>query len=142
MIVVAACGPRRVQEPPARAVLDAGVVVVADAGPPDAPKALADDLPTLAARSADLLDALAEALATPADCATLATAARDVLATYHDVRVAQAAALDRGAGRDLDRALEAYGERVAAAGAKLRPALTACAADADFASAMTPVDVP
>ncbi len=105
------------------------------------PPALSEDLPTLAARSADLFDALAEVLAAKADCATLAASARAVLTEFEDVREAQAKVADRGAGRDLDAALAAYTDRVTAAAARMRPAIATCHADADFGAALTPVDL-
>jgi hypothetical protein len=145
LVLVVACGPKRPgDDPTPRPGVDAGVIVAppADAAPPDAPRALADDLPTLAARSADLLDALGDALAVAADCPTLAAGARAVIADYTEVRIAQAAVADRGAGRALDAALAAYADRITAAAARMRPAIVACHADADFAAAITPVDVP
>jgi len=144
LILLAACGPRRTTEPAPKAGADAGVTVVvsADAGPPDAPRALADDLPTLATRSADLLVALGDALAADGDCAVLAAGARAVLADYLDVRTAQATVADRGGGRELDAALAAHADRITAAAARMRPAIVACRGDADFAAAVTPVDVP
>lgn len=143
IIVLVACGPRRVTEPPPpRGSADAGVAAApADAAPPDAPRALADDLPRLAAGVADMMVALGDALAIDADCATLAAAAQGVLADHLEVRTAHAAAADRGAGRELDRALEAHADRITAAAAKLRPAIAACHGNADFAAAVTPVDV-
>lgn len=105
------------------------------------PPALKDDLPALAARSAELLEALGEALAAQADCTTLAAAARAVLAEFEDVRVAQEAVADRGAGRDLDRELAPFAERVTAAASRMRPAIKACRGDAEFAAALTPVDL-
>jgi hypothetical protein len=143
LIVLAACGPRRSDEPPPRVAPDAGVIAApADAAPPDAPRALADDMPTLASRSADLLDALADAIAIDADCATRAAGARAVLDDHLEVRIAQATVADRGAGRALDAALEAHADRITAAAARMRPAIAACRGDADFAAAITPVDVP
>lgn len=109
----------------------------------DAPLALQDDLPTLARRSTEMIEALGDALAvTPIDCAALAEQVRSIMAEHRDVRIASAAAVDRGDGVALDRALEAHAERIKAAASRMQPALAKCGSDAGFTEALTPFDVP
>jgi hypothetical protein len=139
LLALAACGPRSAPGPapgPApKPAPDAGV------SSPDAPLPLQDDPPTLAARIADMIDALATALDEPTSCAALATRARDVLDEHRAVRDAATEAARRGREREVDAALEAHAERIAGAVAKMRPALTACGGDATFAEAITPFDL-
>jgi hypothetical protein len=137
--VLASCGGRARPEPRPdpvpKAVPDAGVSA------PDAPLALEDDPPTLATRIAEMIDALAAALEGEPDCAAMAGRARAVLDEHRGVRDASAEASRRGRERDLDAALETHAARIAAAVSKMRPALTACGADAAFAEAITPFDL-
>jgi hypothetical protein len=141
IVAVAACGGRPRPDPGP----DPGPKVAADAGVsgPDAPLALEDDVPTLATRIAEMIDALAAALEADGnrDCAALAGRARGVLDEHRAVRDAAAETARRGRERDLDAALEAHATRISGAVTRMRPALTACGADAAFAEAITPFDL-
>ena len=146
-LAILACTPARSDTAPPTATprgADGSVAATpaADAGI-DAPLALEDDFATLARRSAELIDALADALSvTPIDCAAFAERVTAIMAEHRDVRVASAAAVDRGNGRALDRALEAHADRIKAAAERMQPALTKCGDDPAFAAALTPFDVP
>lgn len=139
IVALAGCGGRAHPEPGPDPVPKPGP----DAGvsAPDAPLALEDDPTTLAARLAEMIDALAAALEGDRDCAALAGRARAVLDEHRAVRDAAAEAARRGRDRDLDAALETHAARIAAAVTTMRPALTACGADAAFAEAITPFDL-
>jgi hypothetical protein len=139
IVALAGCGGRARPEPGPdpvpKAAPDAGVSA------PDAPLALEDDVPALATRIAEMIDALAAALEGDRDCAAMAGSARTVLDEHRAVRDAAAEAARRGRERDLDAALEAHAARIAAAVTKMRPALAACGSDAAFAEAITPFDL-
>lgn len=147
LIPAGACGPRQVAPGGNGGAAGTGAAVGAaapDAGPPapDAPLPLERDMPTLARRSADMLVALGDALASDADCEALADAASAVFTEYREVRVAAALAEDQGRGAALDAALDAHADRIAAAATRMQPTLTRCSHDAEFVDAMTPFDVP
>lgn len=148
VLAIAGCPPAKTgtgtSTPPPRSGADAGVAEEApahDAEPGPVP--LDEDYPTMARRSAEMFEALADAMAaTPIDCAALAGQVKAIIAEHRDVRVAAAAAVDRGNGRALDRALEAHADRIKDAAARMQPALTKCGNDAAFAESLTPFDVP
>jgi len=126
--IAAACGgPRTSVTPPPRATTTAP-----DARPPPQP-----DYAGLAAQTADMLVALAEALAGSDSCAVLAEHARAVLDAHAEVRTASAQVADQGHGAQLDTALEPHAARIAAATARATPNLQRCAADPAFAAALT-----
>ncbi len=128
--------PSHVDHPPAGAA-DAAVAAV-----PDGPPPLDRDMPKLAERTAQMMEALGGALGGDGDCAALATAATKALADFADVRAATGAVAARGDGRALDAALEAVGDRIVAASAQMSPALDRCKRDAGFAAALAPLDKP
>lgn len=113
----------------------------ADAGPPDAPLALEDDLPRLAARALQLSQAWAHALADAGeDCAKATANVEAVAAQYTDVLAANLKVLH--AGRDkvkaLREAVAAHQAEFDAAGAAIAhsKAMAACAGDPAFARAI------
>lgn len=142
LLLIAALGACSGSAGPDRGGERPGPKVVPDAGvsAPDAPLALEDDLPTLATRTAEMIDALAAAL-DGTDCAVLAGRARAVLDEHRVVRDAAVEATRRGRDRDLDAALEPHTARIAAAITRVRPALAACGGDPGFAEAITPFDL-
>jgi hypothetical protein len=138
LVVLAACGSRT----PAPRGGGGGDVTTAsalDAAPESLP--LAEDYPRLAELSADLLVALAEALAGDGTCADLADRGRAVLDGGTEVRAATSTAIDAGHGPELDAALEAHAARIATAAATMQPNLDRCASDPAFASALTAFEV-
>ena len=140
IVLLSACGPRTAHPergPEGRESKGAPP----DAPPPDAPLPLSADPPTLAARLAAMIDGLATALDGTTDCAALAERARTVLTEHREARDAAAEAARRGRARELDAALETHADAIAAAVARMRPALAACAGDTAFAEAITPFDL-
>jgi hypothetical protein len=134
VVALAACGSR------APAPRSGGGEATTAAPTPDAapaPVPLEQDYPRLAAMSADLLVALAEALSGDGKCAELADRGRAVLDGGAEVRAATSAAVDAGHGAELDAALEAHAARIATAAATMQPNLERCAGDPSFASALT-----
>jgi hypothetical protein len=141
LVLVSCGGPARPDRGPAGPAPEGAPP---DAAVVDAPLPLEEDPPTLADRIAAMNDALGEALADAtagADCAALADRVRAVLDEHRQVRAAAAEAARRGRARELDAALEAHAERIAAAVARMRPAIAACGADPAFAEALSPFDL-
>lgn len=132
LAIVAGCGGARPAgggggEPPS---VDAGV---------DAAIPLEEDVPRLAARAADLLVALAEAIVAGGECPAVAARARAVLEAHAEVRAAAAAADAAGRGPAVDAALEAHAARIATASAGMPAVLERCAGDPALAEALTPL---
>jgi hypothetical protein len=87
-----------------------------------------------------MFGALADAISGDDDCVTLAARARAVLDDHRELRAATGRAADHGHRRDLDRAVDAHRDRIAAAAARMQPALRRCGDDARFVDALTPFD--
>jgi hypothetical protein len=111
-----------------------------DAVPRDAPRALDDDLPRLAARSLQLYQDLAQVVIAGGDCATVATKIDALATTYAEVTAANARVLH--AGHDKVKALkhelephqadfDAAAKAIAGA-----PAMSQCSQDAAFDKAL------
>jgi hypothetical protein len=132
VVLLAACGSRT--PAPQRGGGDPTTAPTPDAAP--APVPLEQDYPRLAGMSADLLVALAEALAGKGTCAELADRGRAVIDGGAEVRAASSAAIDAGHGPELDAALEAHAARIATAAATMQPNLDRCASDPAFAATL------
>ena len=145
--VVGACSghappPERSHDDPVRlapARDDAGVEVVAIDAAPQPPRALDQDLPRLATRAVELLQAVTAALDAAGDDCALATAKLgEVQQTYADVLAANAAIVHANRKRELEAALATQRAALDAAGAALfhAHAMSQCVADPAFAAAL------
>jgi hypothetical protein len=105
---------------------------------PAPPLPLAEDPPRLAADVAAMWEALALRLhAAGIDCTAATAAVTGVRTEFAAVIAAQATLVSGGRGADLDRALDTFSERLAAAVSKLTaaPALEGCAGSTAFTNA-------
>jgi len=90
------------------------------------------DLDALAAKTAEMFDTLADAVAAGGDCAAITTRLRGLRGRFDEVIAAARKVEADGRGAELEQALTPHETRIRAALSRMTPGLEACSANPEL----------